>query len=59
MKYQPIKFTEEQYRILRAIIRKEFGNISLAKGIYLMSVLYKKHVPFGLRNKYRRIFYAN
>jgi hypothetical protein len=58
MRYQPIKFTWEQYIRLKNLIRSEFGNVSLAKGLYIITYLYVKYLPKSIRNFYRRKYYT-
>lgn len=58
MGYQPIKFGKKQYERLKSLIRKEFGNISLAKGIYIISYSYIKHVPLSIKKHYRKKYYT-
>lgn len=55
--YQPIKFTKEQYWKLKQIIRREFGNVSLTKGIYLITYGYLKLIPRHKRLIFSRKFY--
>lgn len=55
--YQPIKFTKQQYVKLRDLIRREFGNVSLAKGIYIITYLYVKYVPVSVKDTYRKKYY--
>lgn len=57
MSYQPIKFSKGQYKRLKEIIRKDWGNVSLAKGIYLITFLYLKYVPKSIKETYRRKYY--
>lgn len=57
MNYQPIKFSKDQYEWLKEVIRNQFGNVSLARGIYIITFLYLKYVPSNIKRIYREKYY--
>lgn len=59
MTYQPIKLTKEQYRKLKSVIRHEFGNVSVPKGLYIITYLYQKYVPKSIKDSYRKKYYQS
>lgn len=58
IRYQPIKFTYKQYSKLRDLIRSEFGNVSLAKGLYIITYIYLKYIPESVKAHYKKKYYV-
>lgn len=59
MSYQPIKFSKEQYMKLKEVIKKDYGNVSMTKGIFLITFLYQKYVPRNIKEVYKRRYYVS
>lgn len=58
MKYQPIKFTRKQYRQLKKLVRREFGNVSMTKGLFLISYIYDNHTNTKIKKHFRNKYYT-
>jgi len=56
--YQPIKFRKSQYLFIKSVVRGNFGNVSIPKGLYIIVYLFLKYVPSEVKQFYRRKYYT-
>lgn len=57
MGYQPIKFKKAQYLKLKNIVKRDWGNVSIPKGIFIITFLYDKYIPNHIKKMYRKKWY--
>lgn len=52
-----IKFQDKQFTELRKVITRDFGNVSLAKGLYIIMYLYLYHTDKNAKREMIKKYY--
>lgn len=52
-----IKLQDKQFEEIKKIIQKDFGNVSFAKGLYIIMYLYLYHTNKYTKLKMRKRYY--